>query len=140
LSQQYADATQSLGSEWLSSLQAISEKYGENEARKLVEGQRLSNDLTRAGKLPQVTWEEIIEHIDHAVRLVGAAHVGLGSDFDGAFMPAGMEDVSKFPKITESLLRRGYAESDVRNILGENTLRVMAETRRVASELQRQNV
>jgi membrane dipeptidase len=140
LSQQYADATQSLGSEWLSSLQAISEKYGENEARKLVEGQRLSDDLTRAGKLPQVTWEEIIEHIDHAVRLVGAAHVGLGSDFDGAFMPAGMEDVSKFPKITESLLRRGYAESDVRNILGENTLRVMAETRRVASELQRQNV
>jgi membrane dipeptidase len=86
--------------------------------------------------LPEVSWEKIIEHIDHAVGLVGAAHVGLGSDFDGAFMPAGMEDASKFPMITESLLRRGYPESDVRKILGENTLRVMTETERTAHELQ----
>ena len=65
-----------------------------------------------------------------------AAHVGLGSDFDGAFMPAGMEDASKLPMITESLLRRGYPESDVRKILGENTLRVMSETERIAREMQ----
>jgi membrane dipeptidase len=81
-----------------------------------------------------VSWEKIVEHIDHAVHLVGAAHVGLGSDFDGAFMPAGMEDAANFPKITESLLHRGYPESDVRKILGENTLRVMAETERIARE------
>ncbi len=136
LSQQYSDATQSLGSEWIPRLQAIDEKWGGNEARKLAEGQHLSNELTQAGKLPQVSWEKIVEHIDHAARLVGAGHVGLGSDFDGAFMPAGMEDASNFPKITESLLHRGYPESDVRKILGENTLRVMDETERVAKELQ----
>jgi membrane dipeptidase len=140
LSQQYADATQSLGSEWLSNLEAIAKKYGENEARKLAEGQRLSDVLTQAGKLPQVTWEKITEHIEHAAALAGAAHVGLGSDFDGAFMPAGMEDASKFPRITESVLRRGHSESDVRKILGENTLRVMAQTERVACEIQTEKV
>jgi len=136
LSQPYGDAIRSLGSEWTSGLAAIEAKYGENEARKLLEGQRLSDDLARLGKLPQVSWEKIVEHVDHAARLVGAAHVGLGSDFDGAFMPVGMEDASKFPKITESLLRHGYPESDIRKILGENTLRLMAETERVARELQ----
>jgi membrane dipeptidase len=136
LNQQYADATRSLGSEWASSLAAIDEKYGENEARKVAGGQRLSDDLTRMGKLPEVSWEKIVEHVDHAAHLVGTAHVGLGSDFDGAFMPLGMEDASKFPKITESLLQRGYAESDIRKILGENTLRVMAEAERVAREWQ----
>jgi membrane dipeptidase len=136
LSQQYSDATRSLGSEWTSRLAAISEQFGENEARKLAEGQRLSDEWIRAEKLPQVSWEQVVEHIDHAARLVGARHVGLGSDFDGAFMPEGMEDAAKFPKITESLLRRGYSEPDVRKILGENTLFVMAETERVARELK----
>ena len=136
LSQDYAEATRSPASGWIASLESIDKKYGENEARKLAEGQRLSDDLVRAGKLPEVSWEKIIEHIDHAARLVGAAHVGLGSDFDGAFMPAGMEDASKFPMITESLVQRGYPESDVRKILGENTLRVMTETERTAHELQ----
>jgi membrane dipeptidase len=140
LSQHYAEATRSPASGWIPSLESIDKKYGENEARKLAEGQRLSDNLVRAGKLPEVSWEKIIEHIDHAARLEGAAHVGLGSDFDGAFMPAGMEDASKFPMITESLLQRGYPESDVRKILGENTLRVMSETERIAHELQAGNL
>jgi membrane dipeptidase len=137
LSQQYADETRLLGSEWISRLEAIGEKWGENEARKLAEEQHLSNERIQAGKLPQVSWEKIVEHIDHAVSLVGAAHVGLGSDFDGAFMPEGMEDASNFPKITESLLGRGYSEFDIRKILGENTLRAMAEAEGTARELQR---
>jgi len=140
LSQQYADATQSPASEWRANLEAIEEKFGENEARKLAEGQRLSDTFTRDEKLPEVTSEKIIEHIEHAIALAGGAHVGLGSDFDGAFMPAGMEDTSKFPRITESLLRRGHSESAVRNILGENTLRVMARTERVAHEIQMEKV
>ena len=94
--------------------------------------------LTAEGKLPHVSWERIIDHIDHAVKLVGAEHVGLGSDFDGADMPDGMEDCSKLPKITEALLRKGYSESDIRKILGENTLRVMEQAEKVSSELQTQ--
>ena len=60
-----------------------------------------------------MTWEKIVDHIDHAVGIAGADHVGIGSDFDGAFMPAGMEDASKFPLITEGLLRRGYEEAGI---------------------------
>jgi membrane dipeptidase len=98
----------------------------------------LQKKLTAEGKLPHVSWERIVEHIDHAVKLVGADHVGLGSDFDGADMPEGMEDCSKLPKITEALLRKGYSESDIRKILGENTLRVMEQAERVSRELQSQ--
>jgi membrane dipeptidase len=97
---------------------------------------KVEDKLTAEGKLPHVSWERIIDHIDHAVKLVGADHVGLGSDFDGADMPEGMEDCSKLPKITEALLRKGYAAEDIRKILGENTLRVMAEAERVSREMR----
>jgi membrane dipeptidase len=92
--------------------------------------------LTAEGKLPHVSWERIIDHIDHAVKLVGPDHVGLGSDFDGASMPEGMEDCSKLPKITEALMRMGYSDDDIRKILGGNLLRVMEANERVSHELQ----
>jgi membrane dipeptidase len=91
---------------------------------------------TAEGKLPHVSWERIVEHIDHAVKLAGVDHVGLGSDFDGATMPDGMEDCSKLPKITEALMRKGYTDDDIRKILGGNTLRVMEQTEKVSRELQ----
>jgi membrane dipeptidase len=97
---------------------------------------RQEQQLTAEGKLPHVSWEKIIEHIDHAAKLVGPDHVGMGSDFDGATMPEGLEDCSKLPKITEALLRKGYSEDDVRKILGGNTLRIMEQAERVSRELQ----
>ncbi len=109
---------------------------GDNEACELIEGDRITREYVQQGKLPRVDWSKIIEHIDHAVKLVGADHVGLGSDFDGANMPYGMEDVSQIPKITDALLRKGYSEDDVRRILGENTLRLMAEVERVSQALR----
>jgi membrane dipeptidase len=131
LSQEYANASRAQAPEISSNEQAVSKKFGENEARNLMELQRLSDESIRAGKLPQVSWEKIVEHIDHAVRIAGADHVGIGSDFDGAFMPAGMEDASKFPRLTEGLLKRGYGEAGIRKILGLNTIRVMADAQRV---------
>ena len=89
------------------------------------------------GPAPKASWEKIVEHIDHAVKLAGIDHVGLGSDFDGGPMPVGMEDVTHLPKITEALLRKGYKEEDVRKILGGNTLRLMAEVERVAAQMNR---
>jgi membrane dipeptidase len=136
LSQEYANANRARAAEIASLEEAVTQKFGDNEARNLMELQRLSDASIRAGKLPQVSWEKIIEHIDHAAGIAGADHVGVGSDFDGAFMPAGMEDASKFPFITEGLLRRGYGEADIRKILGENTLRVMADGERVGELLR----
>ncbi len=68
----------------------------------------------------------LIDHIDHAAKVAGVDHVGLGSDFDGVpSLPKGMEDVSRLPHITEALLARGYTEKDIRKILGANFLRVL---------------
>jgi len=80
-----------------------------------------------------VSWEKIVEHIDHAVKLAGWEHVGLGSDFDGATMPIGMEDVTRLPKLTEALLKKGYTEQQVKGILGENLLKLMEKVERAAS-------
>ena len=87
------------------------------------------------GKLPRVEWTKIIEHIDHAVKLVGADHVGLGSDFDGAVMPFGMDDASHLPQITDALLKKGYSEADIQKILGGNTLRVMEQVEATSKRL-----
>ncbi|MGE0102224.1 MAG: dipeptidase [Blastocatellales bacterium] len=88
------------------------------------------------GPAPKVSWEKIVEHIDHAVKLVGVDHVGLGSDFDGGSMPVGMDDCTHLPKITEALLRKDYSEADIRKILGENTVRLLADAERVAQMMR----
>jgi membrane dipeptidase len=110
---------------------AMSKKCGGNEACTTMESERLDHEAMAKGELPMVTWEKIVEHIDHAVKVAGADHVGLGSDFDGATMPFGMEDASKLPKITDALLKKGYTEQDVTKILGGNILRVMEQVERV---------
>ena len=111
--------------------EAIAKKCGANEACSILEGERLNRDAMQKGLLPKVSWEKIIEHIDHAVKVAGVDHVGLGSDFDGATMPFGMDDVSKLPRITEALLSKGYSETDVLKILGGNLLRVMEAVERL---------
>ena len=116
----------------------VQKRCGDDEACQLIEGDRLTRQYVEQGKLPRVDWTKIIEHIDHAMKVAGIDHVGLGSDFDGANMPYGMEDATKLPKITDALLKKGYSEGDVKKILGENTLRVMAEVERVSRELSRQ--
>ena len=113
----------------------VKKRCGENEACTLVAGDAIVREFMEAGKLPKVDWTKIIEHIDHAVKIGGIAHVGLGSDFDGAVMPMGMQDVSHIPQITDALLKKGYSEPDIRKILGENTLRVLSEVERVSHSL-----
>jgi membrane dipeptidase len=98
-----------------------------SEACELIEADKVTREMVARGKLPRVDWTEIIEHIDHAVKLVGADHVGLGSDFDGADMPYGLEDASHLPQITAALLAKRYSAGDIRKILGGNTLRLMQD-------------
>ena len=115
----------------------VAKRCGDNEACKIVAGDQVVRDWMAAGKLPKVDWMAIVDHIDHAVKIAGVDHVGLGSDFDGAVMPIGMQDVTHIPQITDALLKKGYAESDIRKILGENTLRVLSETERVSHDLNK---
>jgi membrane dipeptidase len=86
---------------------------------------------------PKATIGHLADHVDHLVELMGPEHVGIGSDFDGGeLMPVGMEDVSRFPYLIAELLRRGYAEDDVRAIAGGNILRVMRGAEIAASRIQ----
>ena len=101
-----------------------------------VEDNTVTREFMEQGKLPRVDWTAIVDNIDHAVKVGGVDHVGLGSDFDGSVMPFGMEDASHLPQITDALLKRGYSDADVRKILGGNTLRVMEAAEAAAKRLQ----
>ena len=76
--------------------------------------------------LPRPSYKLIVDHIDHAVNLAGIDHVGIGSDFDGIEVtPEGLEDISMMPKIFDEMRARGYCESDIEKIAGQNFFRVM---------------
>jgi membrane dipeptidase len=138
IDQPYKDASDKLSGGVVAMFDQLKKECGDNEAcvgKKMAEMQK---QAVAEGKLPHVSWERIIDHIDHAVKLVGADHVGLGSDCDGASMPEGMEDASKLPKITEALMRKGYSDGDIRKILGGNLLRVMEQNEKVSREMQAQ--
>ena len=139
LSQEYSDAAKAASSGADSPFAAMEKSCGENEACKILGYQRASDQAVAAGKLPKVSWERIVDHIDHAVKVAGADHVGLGSDFDGAIMPQGMEDVSHYRRITEELVRRGYSDQDIEKILGGNLLRVMARAEEVSAKMRGEN-
>ncbi len=77
------------------------------------------------GPFPYASLDDVLDHFDHVVDLVGIDHVGIGSDYDGVgdTLPVGLKDVSAYPNLVAGLLKRGYSEEDVRKILGENLLR-----------------
>jgi membrane dipeptidase len=135
LSQEFQDASKA-NPELGKQIEAEAKKrcHGD-EACELIEADKITRDYVAQGKLPRVDWTAIIEHIDHAVRLVGPDHVGLGSDFDGADMPYGMEDASHLPQITSALLAKGYSPADIQKILGGNTLRLMQDVEAVSHKL-----
>ncbi|HRI51416.1 MAG TPA: membrane dipeptidase, partial [Pseudomonadota bacterium] len=83
---------------------------------------------SECGRLPKVPLARLVDHIDHIAKVAGVDHVCLGSDFDGITgTPAGLEDGSKLPALTRELRQRGYSPADLEKILGQNTLRVLAE-------------
>ncbi len=97
--------------------------------------------LMQDNPLPKIPYTVIVDHIDHIVKVAGIDSVGIGSDFDGiGDTPKGMEDVSHLPAIREELQRRGYKESEIRKIMGENFMRVFAAVERVARRMEAEAV
>lgn len=78
---------------------------------------------------------DLVDHIDHIVEVAGIDHVGIGSDFDGGGGLSDCYDASELPNITIELVKRGYSETDIRKIWGENLLRVMREVEQAATRL-----
>jgi membrane dipeptidase len=91
--------------------------------------------LSVAGR-PSV--KELVDHIDHAVKLIGIDHVGIASDFDGAGGIEGWDSAADTANVTLELVRRGYPEPDIAKLWGGNLLRVWADVERVAQRLQAQ--
>ena len=79
--------------------------------------------------------KDVVDHIDHVVKLVGIDHVGIGTDFDGGGSVVGCDDVSEMPNITIELVKRGYTEEDIRKIWGGNFIRVFREVNKIAKEI-----
>lgn len=92
-----------------------------------------ARDRFGSGEIDLGTVAQVVDHIEHVARVGGVDHVGLGGDFDGVeATPQGLEDVSCYPRITEELLRRGWAEPDIRKVLGDNALRALEEAEELA--------
>jgi len=83
---------------------------------------------------PPADVADFVDHIDHAVQLIGIDHVGISSDFDGGGGVHGWSDASETPNVTTELVRRGYDEEQVAKLWGGNLLRVWREVERVAAE------
>lgn len=101
---------------------ALREQFAGDEKRIAIEWESLESQT----ELERGSVDDLVDHVEYISGLAGVDAVGLGSDFDGMpLTPVGLEDVSSYPSITDELLRRGWAESDIRKVLGENTLRVL---------------
>ena len=136
ISQAYHDGFGKIEKQVESQLAEARARYAKQGKRlSYLEEVRIEQRLTK--DLPVPSYTAIADHIDHAVKVGGIDHVGLGSDFDGVdSIPRGMEDVSRIPDSVRELARRGYSEEDLEKILGGNVLRVMRQVEQVARQMQ----
>jgi membrane dipeptidase len=110
----------------------LKKKYPDDEAkyREAYRAWAKDNDY------PPGDERDIVDHIDHIVKVAGIDHVGIGSDFDGVpKLPAQMKDVSCYPLLTQIMLDRGYTKEHIHKVLGGNLMRVFAEAEKVSREM-----
>jgi membrane dipeptidase len=108
----------------------LREKYPDEKEYKVAK-----DAWRKANPYPSGTIHDLVDHIDHIVKVAGIDHVGLGSDYDGVSrLPSQLDDVSSYPFITQALLDRGYDAESVRKVMGGNVLRAMREAEQVARD------
>ena len=118
-----------------SQMDALREQYKDNQQAYNEAERKLLNE----NPIYIASYTRIVDHIDHIKNLVGIDYVGLGSDFDGVpFLPNGMNGMEDLPLVTYEMLKRGYSETDIRKVLGENFLRAFAQAEKVARINSRQ--
>ena len=93
------------------------------------ESEQFEEDYRLEHPYPYATLDDLVANFEHVIGLVGAEHVGIGSDFDGVgdSLPAGMKDVSYYPALIEALLKREYTVDVIQAIMGRNLMRVWSE-------------
>lgn len=120
--------------EWVDQYRTASAKIATQHGQDSAELKQFQTDYKNTNPFPFASLDTVLDHIDRAVQLAGIDHVGLGSDFDGVgnTLPEGLKTVADYPKLVEGLIGRGYSDSDIRKILGENLLRVWSEVETIA--------
>lgn len=98
----------------------------------MAEARKAFNDLREKYPRKLATCVDVVDHIDHVVKVAGIDHVGIGTDFDGGGGIDGCADVSEMGNITIELVRRGYSKKEIEKIWGGNIMRVMSEVEEVA--------
>jgi membrane dipeptidase len=134
LSKEYLEREDEGRKEVMSYLKSRNLRFEDAEAQAYIAQYRKEHPITYA----DVT--DVVNHIDHVVKLAGVDYVGFGSDFDGVgdSLPTGLKDVAQYPNIIYELLKRGYSDKDIQKICGGNLLRVWSEVARTAKRLQAQ--
>lgn len=133
LSQRYEDQSKELRP-------AMRAQYA--EARKIADPAAREAAMEKlhaefAAKVQPPTLADVVAQIDHAVKIGGIDHVGIGTDFDGiSCAPPDLDSYNKFPALTRALLEKGYSAEDIKKIYGGNLLRVMRAVERRAQELK----
>ena len=121
---------------------ALRESFGLGKEREIEElTPRERSDYEARWQAIDAAWppadvEDLVDHIDYAVTLIGIDHVGISSDFDGGGGIEGWSDASETLNVTLELVRRGYTEEQIRKLWSGNVLRVWRDTERVAAQLQ----
>lgn len=89
-----------------------------------------------ANPRPVATVSTVADHVDYMRECAGIEHIGLGGDYDGTpTMPAGLADVSGYPRLIAELLRRGWSDSDIARLTWHNAVRVLRDAEHVATDL-----
>jgi len=121
-------------------MKALREKYGNRADLTEAEQKQRYAELSASNqKYPQelATLQQVVDHIDHIVKLVGVDYVGIGADLDGGGGVKGMYDVSEAGNVTLELVKRGYSAQDIQKIWSGNLFRVMKEVEKVAAGLNK---
>ena len=111
----------------------VRKQLGDNKRQLAMKTHQINHEKTeRIGRVPL---SRLLDHFEHAVKVAGIDHVGMGSDFDGVQgqLPETMEDISKIPNLVAGLSERGFSDADIGKILGENSLRVMRRVQNLAT-------
>jgi membrane dipeptidase len=118
-----------LQEQWMGAKASVSDTA---QQRKLVE------EWITTHPQPRATLKQVADHIEHVRDVAGVNHVGIGSDFDGIdTTPEGLEDVSKFPELFAELIQRGWSDSDLKKLAGQNVLRALRAAEATAARLRK---
>ncbi|HSM38888.1 MAG TPA: dipeptidase [Candidatus Limnocylindrales bacterium] len=105
--------------------------HGTTDPEKLRE---MREEYIDSLEVPAPTIDQVADHVEHVARVAGHSHVGIGADYDGnRFWPAGMEDVSSYPRLFAELISRGWTDEQLAALAGGNVLRVMRGAEQVAT-------